>query len=90
MNKPIEEMNKDELEAYARKTFNFELDKRRRLDDLILQVKHIAANRTKPTEEVKPKGERVPKKVRHIKTGVEWFWNPLYSGNPDLEVIEWE
>lgn len=90
MNKPIEEMNKDELEAYARKTLNFELDKRRRLDDLILQVKHIEANRAKPAEEAKPKGERVPKKVRHIKTGVEWFWNPLYSGNPDLEVIEWE
>lgn len=90
MTKPIEEMNKDELEAYARKTFNFELDKRRRLDDLILQVKHIAANRAKPTEEAKPKGERTPKKVRHLKTGVEWWWNPLYSGNADLEVIEWE
>lgn len=92
MDKPIEEMNKDELEQYARKEYSFDIDKRRRLDDLILQVKSIAASKAKPApvEEEKPKGERVPKKVRHIKTGVEWWWNPLYSGNPDLEVIEWE
>lgn len=90
MNKPVEEMNKDELEAYARKELGFEIDKRRRLDDLIMQIKHIAANKVKPVEEKKPKGERTPKIVRHIKTGVEWPWNPLYSGNADLEVIEWE
>lgn len=90
MNKPVEEMNKDELEAYARKEFGFEIDKRRRLDDLILQIKHIAANKAKPVEEKKAKGERTPKTVRHIKTGVEWPWNPLYSGNADLEVIEWD
>lgn len=90
MNKPVEEMNKDELEAYARKELGFELDKRRRLDDLILQVKHIASSKTKPVEEKKAKGERIPKTARHIKTGVEWPWNPLYSGNPDLEIIEWE
>ncbi len=29
--------------------------------------------------------ERKPKIVRHLKTGVEWFWSPLYKGNPDLE-----
>lgn len=89
MDKPVEEMNKDELEAFARKEYAFEIDKRRRLDDLIEQVKSLAVMKAKPKEERKT-GERVPKKVRHIKTGVEWYWNPLYSGNPDLEVIEWE
>ena len=89
MTKTFEEMNKDELEIYARDTFSHELDKRRRLDDLIEHVKSLEKNKGKPVEE-KPKGERTPKKVRHIKTGVEWFWNPLYTGNPDLEIIEWE
>lgn len=91
--KPVDEMNKDELETYAREKLGFEVDKRRRLDDLIMQVKHIAASKTKPAaeeSEKKPKGDRTPKTCRHIKTGVEWPWNPLYSGNADLEIIEWE
>jgi hypothetical protein len=87
--KPIENMSKDELDIYARDNFGVELDKRRRIDDLIEHVKVLIANKGKPVEQEK-KTERHPKKVRHIKTGVEWFWSPLYKGNPDLEVIEWE
>lgn len=92
MNKPVEEMNKDELEEFALKEYQFNIDKRRRLDDLIEQVKSFASKKPKveAAAEEKAKGDRTPKKVRHIKTGVEWWWNPLYSGNPDLEVIEWE
>lgn len=92
MDKTIDQMNKDELEAYARKEFAYELDKRRRLDDLIEQVKSFETMKGKPkavaSETVKK--ERAPKTVRNIHTGVEWPWNPLYSGNADLEVIEWE
>lgn len=89
MEKNIEMMSKDELDIYARDKFGVELDKRRRIDDLVEHVKALEARKGKPVEE-EVKTERQPKKVRHIKTGVEWFWSPLYKGNPDLEVIEWE
>lgn len=88
--KAIEDMNKDELEAYARKSLAFEIDKRRKLDDLVEQVKGLEKMKGQPKKEEKPKGERKPKTVRHIKTGIEWAWNDLYQGNADLEVIEWE
>ena len=88
MDKPIDQMNKDELETFARENYAFEIDKRRRLDDLVEQVKGLAVMKAKPKE--KPKGERVPKRVRNLMTGVEWDWNPIYKGNADLEVIEWE
>lgn len=92
MDKTIDQMNKDELEAYARKEFGYELDKRRRLDDLIEQVKSFETmkGKPKPVTSETAKKERTPKTVRNIRTGVEWAWNPLYSGNADLEVIEWE
>lgn len=83
-------MNKDELETYARKTFGFELDKRRRIDDLIEQVKGLQVMKGKPKEETAVKKERKPKTCRNIRTGVEWPWNPLYEGNADLEITEWE
>lgn len=89
MDKPIEQMNKDELEVFARKNFGFEIDKRRRIDDLIDQVKNLDRMKGKPKVEEKKK-ERTPKTCRNIRTGVEWPWNPLYEGNADLEVIEWE
>lgn len=89
MEKPIEQMNKDELEVFARKELGFEIDKRRRIDDLIDQVKNLQRMKGKPKAAEKKK-ERTPKTARHIKTGVEWAWNPLYEGNPDLEIIEWE
>ena len=88
MIKPIEDMNKDELEAFARKEYGHELDKRRRLDDLIEHVKALASRKDKPVHE-KPLSERTPKRVRHLTTGMEWEWNPLYKGNQDLEIIEW-
>lgn len=85
-------MNKDELEEYARKHFGFELDKRRRIDDLVEQVKGLQTmkGKPKPVTSETAKKDRTPKTVRNIRTGVEWPWNPLYSGNADLEVIEWE
>lgn len=89
MNKEIDEMNKDELEAFALENLGYNIDKRRRLDDLVEEVKARLASKAKPVVEEKPKGERVPVRVRNIHTGVEWEWNPLYRGNPDLEVIEW-
>jgi antitoxin component of MazEF toxin-antitoxin module len=89
MAKDIEDMNKDELEEFALESLSYSIDKRRRLDDLIEQVKSMAQARSKPKVEEKPKGERTPKRVRNIHTGVEWNWNPLYRGNPDLEIIEW-
>lgn len=85
----IEDMDKDQLEAYALKTFGFELDKRRRLPDLVEQVKGLERMKGKPVEKAEKK-TRTPKTCRNRMTGVEWAWNPLYEGNPDLEIIEWE
>jgi hypothetical protein len=87
--KAIEDMSKDELDIYARDKFAVELDKRRRIEDLVEHVKTLVNNKGKVVEAA-VKAERKPKIVRHLKTGVEWFWSPLYKGNPDLEVIEWE
>lgn len=90
MTKEIDDMNKDELEAFALENLGYNIDKRRRLDDLVDEVKARLASKAKPVKvEEKPKGERVPKRVRNLRTGIEWDWNPLYRGNPDLEVIEW-
>lgn len=90
MTKEIDDMNKDELEAFALENLGYNIDKRRRLDDLVDEVKARLASKAKPAKvEEKPKGERVPKRVRNLRTGIEWDWNPLYRGNPDLEVIEW-
>ena len=88
--KAVDAMNKDELEAYARKAFGFELDKRRKIDDLVEQVKGLEKMKAQPKTEEKPKGPRKPKLCRNIKTGNEFQWNPIYEGNPDLEIIEWE
>lgn len=83
-------MDKDQLEAYARKTFGVELDKRRRLPDLIEQVKGLERMKGKPAPEKAEKKVRTPKTCRNILTGVVWPWNPVYEGNRDLEIIEWE
>jgi|688.fasta_scaffold991309_2 hypothetical protein len=85
----VSTMNKDELFDFALKQFGVTIDKRRRLEELQAQVAkyQTIGARTKP--KVMP-GERVPAFVRNIRTGVVWPWNPLYKGNPDLEVIEWE
>lgn len=84
-------MTKDELEDYARKRYGVELDKRRRHDDLVAQVEALDKNKGKAPEvkDATPRA-RQPKLVRNLITGVVWPWNPIYKGNADLEVIEWE
>lgn len=83
-------MNKDELEAYALVHFGINLDKRKRLEDLQAQVAHYESKKMTVKKTAEISGERVPKFVRNIHTNVVWPWNPLYKGNADLEVIEWE
>lgn len=85
----IEKMDKDELEAFALKSFGVELDKRRRLPDLVEQVKGLQRMKGKPAEPTAKK-ERKPKMCRNIRTGVVWPWNPIFEGNSDLEITEWE
>jgi hypothetical protein len=86
----ISELDKDQLEEYARKKFGVELDKRRRLPDLIEQVKGFERMKGKPAAEKVEKKDRTPKTCRNIYTGVVWDWNPVFEGNRDLEIIEWE
>ncbi len=87
--KNFKEMDKDQLEEYARKAFGVELDKRRRLPDLIEQVEGLERMKGKPVEKAVKK-ERTPKTCRNVRTGVVWAWNPIYEGNSDLEITEWE
>jgi hypothetical protein len=82
-------MTKDELEKYAKDRFGVEIDKRRRIDDIVAQVESLEKNKGKPAEPDKP-AARAPKLVRNLFTGVVWPWNPIYKGNADLEVVEWE
>lgn len=44
LNIDITSMNKDELEAYARKNFGVDIDKRKSLKNLIVQVEELVKN----------------------------------------------
>jgi len=47
--KEIEEMTKDELEAYALEKFNVDLNKRKSLESLVAQVNELEGNDTAMT-----------------------------------------
>ena len=98
----IDTMDKDALEEYARETFNRELDKRRKLPALRDEVKALFDGTTQRAEAaavvaaVDALRPRTPTRCRHRvlcdENGnpFEFEWNPLFEGNADLEVIEWE
>jgi len=95
----IDSADKDDLEAFARTlTPPRELDKRKKLETLRAEVlaaadgslvRHEKAEAAK-VQEVLYRQTATPKRVRHRSNGFEFDWHPLFKGNADLEVIEWE
>ena len=98
----IEEMDKDQLEAYARENFGRELDKRKRLPALQAEVRALLDGSTQRAEAAEQtaveaaiaRASSQPILARHriLKNPEtdefwEFEWNPLYEGNADLEPI---
>ncbi len=78
---------KDELYKKAKKDFDVKLDRRMTLAQLQDQMARLEKERDNPTPEKKqPK----PVRVRNIVTGNEFDYDPIWKGNPDLQVIEWD
>jgi hypothetical protein len=78
---------KDELYKKAKKDFDVKLDRRMTLSQLQDQMARLTKERDNPTPEKK---EPKPVRVRNIVTGNEFSYDPIWKGNPDLQVIEWE
>jgi hypothetical protein len=78
---------KDELYKKAKKDFDVKLDRRMTLSQLQDQMARLEKERDCPTPEKK---EPKPVRVRNIVTGNEFSYDPIWKGNPDLQVIEWE
>lgn len=95
----IDTLDKDQLEDFARREFGREIDKRKRIDTLRDEVKALFSGHTQrveaaaEAEAVAALTPRTPARCRHKslkdKDGnlFEFEWNPLFEGNPDLEVI---
>ena len=78
---------KDELYKKAKKDFDVKLDRRMTLSQLQDQMTRLEKERDNPTPKKK---EPKPVRVRNIVTGNEFSYDPIWKGNPDLQVIEWE
>ena len=98
----VAEMDKDQLEAFARDRFQRELDKRRKLPALRDEVLALLDGSTQRDEakaaaasqRAERRASSTPVRARHKtlrdkKTGelFEFEWNPLYARNADLEPI---
>jgi hypothetical protein len=78
---------KDELYNKAKKDFDVKLDRRMTLSQLQDQMTRLGKERDNPTpKKIQPK----PVRVRNIVTGNEFDYDPIWKGNPDLQVIEWD
>ena len=82
-------MTKDEISQIAIEEFGVELDLTKKHAALMVELENLRRNGGLAPEP-EPMKERAPKRVRNIKTGNEFGWSPLFKGNPDLEIIEWE
>lgn len=82
-------LTKDEISQLAIEEFGVELDLTKKHAALMVELENLRRNGGLAPEP-EPMKERAPKRVRNIKTGNEFGWSPLFKGNPDLEVIEWE
>lgn len=78
---------KDSLFEEAKEKFDVKLDRRLKLSDLKDQLERLAQDKENPPQQ---EAARRPKIVRNIFTGNEFGYSDLFSGNPDLEIIEWE
>ena len=81
-------MTKDEIFETAMEEFGVALDLTKKHAALMHELENLRRNGGLAPEP-EPMKERAPKRVRNIKTGNEFGWNPLFKGNPDLEIIEW-
>lgn len=82
-------LTKDEISQLAIEEFGVELDLTKKHAALMVELENLRRNGGLAPEP-EPMKERAPKRVRNIKTGNEFGWSPLFKGNPDLEIIEWE
>lgn len=77
MDKPVSEMNKQELRDHAKQVFGVDLDMRKSVENLQEEV-----GKLKP-KQATVKVESVPKpKATHLKnptTGLFWPWHPLLA-----------
>lgn len=82
MDKPVSEMNKQELQDYA-KGFGVVLDMRRPVEDLQKQVGKLTAKTAAPTllEKAKP---FTATHLKHPVTGLFWPWHKLLEERGDL------
>jgi hypothetical protein len=96
----IDSMDKDALEQFARDNFEREIDKRKKIDTLRAEVRALIDGSTQRVEAATEAAAlaaltpRTPLRCRHKTlrdpaTGDLWEfeWNPLFEGNPDLEII---
>lgn len=82
--KTIEEMNKDELEAYAREKFGKELDKRKNLDNLLKEVKKLEDGAGEQERGKKEKQEAVARYLKHPENGTVWESTELLRARGDM------
>jgi hypothetical protein len=78
---------KDEIFEKAQDEFGTKLDRRLTLSQLEDQMKSLARDKKNPPKEIE---KLIPKTVKNVITGNVFDYNPLFKGNPDLQVIEWE
>lgn len=83
---------KDQLFAETQKEFDVKLDRRMKLSDLQDQVERLKAQKIlkRDGKDVEVPKSKTPKTVRNIFTGNLFSYDPIWKGNPDLEVVEWE
>ena len=79
---------KDAIFEEAQEKFGVKLDRRLKLSDMQDHLARLELQKNKP--EVTPQAMKTPLTVRNIFTGNTFSYSPLFAGNPDLEVIEWE
>jgi len=77
---------KDELYEKAKAEFDVKLDRRLTLDQLEDQVSRLSKERENPAP---VKKQPSPLRVKNVITGNEFDYDPIWKGNPDLQVIAW-
>ena len=82
--KAIEEMNKDELEAYSKNKFGKELDKRKSLDNLLKEVKKLEDRSDAPESSKKENQQFVANYLKHPENGTVWESTELLRARGDM------
>lgn len=79
---------KDAIFEEAQDKYGVKLDRRMKLSEMQDHLARLELQKNQP--EVTPQAMKTPKTVRNVFTGNTFSYSPLFKGNPDLEVIEWE